>query len=493
MPQSTVLVPRVLAPAPAVENSLEIQSLEFFFRKTSPQLAGFFGGPFFQGSVLQLCLAEPAIRQATSAIGFLHEQIATGKFSLGGEKLQNVHLQLYNRSIRSVIDKAATGLTAFPLVATANILFTCLEIFRGDVPAAKKHIKNGINLLRAWRERNGAPRRTWGKKYPTFEACFMETEIAPVLSLFNTNVVECGIGGRTDLMLNPVDECGRLLLANQFENLNEARVGLIDIITHATLHCGQVENGLLHRRYSDVEAFVVSNSVQQNLERWVANVDDLIHRKWQSWSTKEKQVADVISIISLSTRFGTRSCLVENESAWDSYRHEYEELIRLAESIVSDHKRFPDSLSRTLSLDLGMIFPLHAVAWKCRWPKLRRKGLDLLLRIPRREWLFEAKHYHQIFSRIMNIEEEHLGLEFGSEPDEYWLPPENVRIHDFMVTPQPTSSIGPPGHAVTFWSKPEGLDGPWSRRIEIIHLESSQPVEAAIPTNMIGRKLKADT
>lgn len=265
------------------------------------------------------------------------------------------------------------------------------------------------------------------------------------------------------------------------------------MITHATLHCDQVESGLLHRRYSDVDAFVVSNSVQQNLERWVANVDDLIHRKWQLWSTKEKQVADVINIISLSTRFGIRSCLVENECAWDPHRDEYEELIRLIESIVSDHKRFPDSISRTLSLDLGMIFPLHAVAWKCRWPKIRRKGLDLLLRIPRREWLFEAKHYHQIFSRIMNIEEEHLGLESGSEPDEYWLPPENVRIHDFMVTPQPTSSRGPPVHAVTFWSKPEGSDGPWSSRIEMIHLESSQPVEAAIPTNMIGRKLKADT
>ncbi|KAJ5168817.1 uncharacterized protein N7482_004411 [Penicillium canariense] len=488
-PKSTALF-RALAPAPAIDDTREPHALEFFFVKTAPQLAGYFGGAFFQGSVLQLSLAEPAIRQAIAAIGILHESTATGKWASKGNSPPNVHIQLYNRSIRTIINKVVAGPNASPVIATTNVLFTCFEIFQGNVAAAATHITAGINLLQAWRAKHGGPITAWGRRYTSFESHFMETEIAPLLSLFNINAVECAGGSRSKFLLNPVDERGVLLLATRFETLAEARIGLIDMITDATCICDGLDDGRIHRPLTDIDAVVLSQSVQRNLERWQANVDELIRRQKHTWDRKEQQVADVISIIRLATKFGVRAYEAEAECEWDAHRAEYEDLIRSADAIISDRVRFPDDLSRTINLDFGMIFPLHAVAWKCRWPRLRRQGLDLLQRIPKREWLFEAGHYHAIFTRIMEIEEAECGLPLGVRPGDDWLPPEHVRIRDFLVAAQATPPGEIPTYAVTFFSKPHGPDGPLESFTEQMRLGSSQGVKAAVPTNMIGRRLE---
>jgi hypothetical protein len=480
-----------LAPAPAVDDLIEPPALEFFFIKTAPQLAGFFGGAFFQHSVLQQSLSEPAIRQAIAAIGLLHKQTATGRHGiLQRNSPPNVHIKLYNRSIRAVLDKVAASPNATPLLAMINVLFTCLEIIQGNAKAAAGHITSGIKLLQAWREKNGRPAAPWGRKYTSFEARFMETEVAPILSLFNTNAVECAGGHRNKFLLNPVDQHGALLLATRFETLEEARIGLIDMITDATCVCTGLDDGLVHRPLADIDAVVVSKSVQQNLGRWQRNVDELIRQQKCTWDTKEQQIADVISIVRLATTFGVRAYEAQSECEWDQHRAEYEDVIRFADALVSDRVRFPDELSRTLSLDFGLIFPLHAVAWKCRWPRLRRQGLDLLRRSPRREWLFEAEHYRAIFSRIMEIEEESCGLAPGVRPDDDWVPPEHVRICDFLVDVR----YAPPGeipiYQVTFFSRPQGIGGPLSSVTEEMRLESSQAVEAAVPTNMFGRRME---
>lgn len=147
-----------------------------------------------------------------------------------------------------------------------NVLFTCLAIFQGNAKAAASHITAGIKLLQARREKNGGLTVPWGRKYTSFEAQFMETEVAPLLSLFNTNAVECAGGHRSKFLLNPVDEHGALLLTTRLETLNEARVGLIDMITDATCACSSLDDGLVHRPLADIDAVVISQPVQQNLD-----------------------------------------------------------------------------------------------------------------------------------------------------------------------------------------------------------------------------------
>jgi hypothetical protein len=476
----------------AVTSPGEPRALEFFFHRSAPQLAGFFEGSFWKASVLQLSLSEPAIRQAIAAIGSLHEQEGyfhpSSRSNIGSTRSDSA-VQLYSRAIRSIIEKAAGDQNAIPVVVMASILFTCFEFLRRDAAAAATHIASGIKLLRTWREKTGGePKGPWGQKYSSFVSHFMETELAPILSLFNINASEFGLRPRNRILLNAVDDSGLLVLADRFETLREARVGLVDLTTAAVSIFQELDEGLDQGRLPSPGTLTFLNGIRCTLDRWKANFRDLTRRRHMAWDKEQTSAADVIRIMWHSVNIGITTYQVGSESEWDAHRSDYEEIIRLADSLVSDPDRYPDELSKILSLDLGLIFPLHAVAWKCRWPHLRRQGLDMLLRIPKREWLLDARHYHTIFSHIMAIEEAHLRLAPGAIPEEDVLPPEHVRVHDFYSVPQPATTSGCPRYAVTFLTKPNGLDKEWHSQTEYLFLQAPHTGEAVAPSNLLSCK-----
>jgi hypothetical protein len=237
----------------------------------------------------------------------------------------------------------------------------------------------------------------------------MEAEVAPLLSVFNTNSLEGGSGKHTDLFLNPVDDY-RSIILDRFDTFDQARFRLIDLVTAVTWHFQRLDRELRYRHSSDVRIPTVFKDPRKGLDQWSVNFDDFVQRQECCWTNKERKVATVIRVLRLSVEFGIKSLQTKCECDWDAYYTEYEEIIRLVNALVSDPDCFPNEVLRTVTLDFGLLFPMHAVAYKCRWSYLRRKGLDLLRRMPKREWLFFSQHYHKIFSRIMEIEEAYLNL-----------------------------------------------------------------------------------
>lgn len=461
------IVPKQLIGVPTVAFPGESRALEFFFHKSAPLLAGFFEGPFWNGSVLQLNLAEPAIRQAIAAIGSVHEEQGLKRLQGGSGSSTGFEtaVQLYNRAIRLVIARANMDPNAIPAVTMASILFTCFEFLRGNAPAAASHITSGVRLLQEWREKTGTrPVGPWGQSQKSFKSHFMETELAPILSLFNLNTCEFGPGQRSRIILNVVDEQGFLVLAEGFKNLHEVRVALVDFATSTSVLFSNIDESVSKGQLPNTNLVKVFSGIRNNLDRWKANFEDLVDRKEATWDKSQRSAADNIRIMWYSTGIGILSYTVETETAWDAHWDSFEEILRLSESLISDTDRYPDDLSRTLSLDSGLVFPLHAVAWKCRWPRLRRRGLDLLLQSPKREWLLDTERYHALFMRVMEIEESVASVSHMDTPDadeEGLLPPEYARIHDFYCQPLPTTTASKTGktytlHPVTFETKPDG-------------------------------------
>ncbi|GAD94340.1 predicted protein [Paecilomyces variotii No. 5] len=489
LPQSPSAISKQITAVSTATAPGEDRALEFFFHKAAPRLAGFFEGSFWKGSVLQLSLSEPAIRQAIASIGSLYEQEASFHLSPSsdGDNMRSaLAVQLYNRAIRSVIEKTAADRSAIPVIVMASILFACFEFLRRNGAAAETHIASGINLLRTWRERTGSvPSGPWGQKYASFESHFIETELAPILSLFNLNTAEFGPCSRSRVLLNGVDDNGLLVLAETFESIREARIALVDMITAALALFERVEAGLSRGRLPEPEMLSAFDSIRGRLDRWKANFEDLTRRRQSTWDKGQQRAADAVRIMWHSADIGIIAHNVTCESDWDRYRPDYEAILQVADSLISDPGDNPDELPKPLSLDLGLIFPLHAVAWKCRWPSLRRKGLDLLLRIPRQEWLLDAQCYHTIFSRIMEVEEAHLNMPSDAIPGDNNLPPEHARVHDFYCTRRLQTNGEDAVCAITFLTKPDGLDKDWHYRTEYLRLGSSQ-MDA--PANLISCK-----
>jgi hypothetical protein len=412
-----------------------------------------------------------------------------------------VPVQCYNRAICALLQKFKTGQTSISLTSMANVLFTCFEYFQGNLTAARSHVKSGIKILESWREDTRmSASKPWGQKYDSYESYFMETEIAPLLSVFRINILDKEDLKDTRFYLNPVDRNGEVVLVDQFENLQQARAGLLDVITSASWRLQVVDEQIPNNHQAGEKVNRIRHTIPNEIiSQWESNFNDLVSRRSSSWGNQERQAANIVRIIKIAETLGNCNYMTSNECSWDSARAEYEEMLSIADSLISDHSRFPDGGFRLLSLDFGMLFCFHVLAWKCRWPSLRRRALSLLRRVPKREWLLDAKHYHAIFSRIMEIEEAH----FGAVPEEIiqrdLVPPENSRIYEFTVIPQPSpptsyshsssssSSGGAVCYAVTFWSKPIGLDGSISSATEYMKLESSQPGETAVPSSLIAQ------
>lgn len=548
-------MPRQMCNAPAETAPGEPRALEFFFHKSAPQLAGFFERAFWKGSVLQSSLAEPAIRQAIAAIAVLHEQQGRSALLGNGDGSDNVDnevaVRLYNKAIRQVVNKTRLDPDAVPVITMASVLFTCFEFLRGDATTAEAHIANGVRLLQSWRDRhNGRPLGPWGRTRSyalawTSTTEFMETELAPILSLFNMNTWEFGpgnhreckfgLGERSRILLNGLDQnTGQLLFPDRFESLREARIGIVDLVTLCAIHFQsmdqwvqqlqlqqaqqeQEQGGSQHPTVpSDLDMQAFWAGIRTNVENWKSSFDALLLRRRQypehisSTDENETPAAEtVLRIMWFSITLGMSTYCLQSECAWDDQREAFEEILSLAETLVADPSLYPDDFSRTLSLDLGLIFPLHSVAWKCRYPSLRHKGLDLLHRIPKREWLFDAERFHGLLQRIMEIEhcepEPETPPETPQQPQPSYdpetglpLPAERCRVRDFFAMPIPTpasfATLVPKGralHRVTFEMAGNPADNP-HQRTEYLWLPSPPNVvsgdNAEPVTNMLSCK-----
>ncbi|KAJ5089880.1 hypothetical protein N7532_008564 [Penicillium argentinense] len=197
-------------PTPAVDLPIEPHALGFF-HQSAPQLAGYFEHSLFQGSALQLSLAEATVRQAISALGLLHKQAALDQLQSPrrGTRPPELPMKLYNRAIRAII-KVTADPHNLPFIAMINILFTCFEYFQGNLDAAASHIRGGVSLLKDWRRKNWKDTgQAWGRENAPSEAEFMENEIAPLLSIFNISAMKWGVGMRDNLLLSPLDNQGK--------------------------------------------------------------------------------------------------------------------------------------------------------------------------------------------------------------------------------------------------------------------------------------------
>ncbi|KAM5378097.1 hypothetical protein ACJZ2D_004555 [Fusarium nematophilum] len=446
--------------------------------KTVPQLSGFFGRPFWN-TVLQFSLTEPAIRHATIALATLHEEhtqhsipIAAATQLRDGIKFA---IQSYNRSINTVL-KRASDPTSMPVVTLASIVFACFECLLGDSKAAAAHVTSGIGMLKMCREKSGEPSVSWGQHYRSFELAFVETHLAPVLCTLSLCVAE--FGSPTDLYLNPVDLNGCPVFGEPFHEMSQARVGLIDIIT-AAVSLGQEDS-------STSLVSLKAAGLSTALECWKMRFDDLVQRGKPSWSDQDKGAADLVRVMWQSTAVGLSVGPAADETAWDSHKTAYEEIIRLVESLISWHKDTPGSA--TFHFEMGVISPLHLVAWKCRWPRLRRKGLALLLLSSRRECLYDVTLYHAVFSRIMAIEEGYSGKPWGELPDQDDLPPEQARIRHFFC--ESPSSATENIYSLTVFSKPNWPEGTWCPTTEHLDMETARAprgVNSSSPASSLPR------
>ncbi|KAM0467688.1 hypothetical protein ACHAP7_011655 [Fusarium lateritium] len=202
------------------------------------------------------------------------------------------------------------------------------------------------------------------------------------------------------------------------------------------------------------------------LSRWKVQFDDLALRQEGLWGPQDRGRACMLRVMWQATEVGLSIGPEADETAWDGHKVAYEMIIRLVESLINDAQ----GSQQRFHFEMGLISPLHLVAWKCRWPSLRRKGLALLHASSRRECLYDSRLYYAVLSRIMAIEEGYMKQHLNEQSGQHILPPEQARIHQFVC--EPLSSEADGIYLLKLFSKPKWPEPEWCLHTEHLHADS---------------------
>lgn len=446
-------------------NAKERRALEFFFHRTAPQLSGFFSQGFWNGAVLQISINEPAIRHAMVAVSAMYEDEGMIGFSpvAGTESHSAFALESYNKAINSLVQVVKSNPESIRIPVMAAIIFVCLEFLRGHVDSALTHIESGVRMLKAWRDKSFKDMIS----LPA-ESAFIEEELVPMFGWLN---LLSSLFGRPSLDLYSFSSAsnrdfGQFSPHVQARTIDQAKTMLLDLV-NATVKFIQTVGDAKYTNDITMEMLAEQIRLQAFMNDWKTNFEYIQENEPSVGNDQIKVGCHLLQAIYTTMDIWLSAALYPNETAWDMFKEQFEDIVRLSGILVASSVRFPDELSKRFSFEMGIIPPLHFVAWKCRWPHIRRKALALLWASPRRECLFESHRSFMCFQRVMEVEEEGLGLGPGQVPGPDQLPLEEARVHQVdIAAAEPT----PEGYPISFLMKPDGIEGAWHSRVEVVNL-----------------------
>jgi hypothetical protein len=207
----------------------------------------------------------------------------------------------------------------------------------------------------------------------------------------------------------------------KYSSISEAKRDLFDLLNTSLRF---IESAGETKRNSAIGTDDIAEEIRiiGLLEQWKILFEAFADQEQHAWSNVEVRAANILRTNFLAIRVRIAVALEMYETAWDKHESYYEEIVRLAEKVLSGEP------SGYFSFEVGIISPLHFVAFRCRWPTIRRKALSLLYLHPRREGLYDSRRLYNIFKRVMLVEEFTLGIQPGQEPAPDNVPPEYATI-----------------------------------------------------------------
>jgi hypothetical protein len=440
------------------------KELDFFHQKLAANFDGYFDGDFWSTFVMQLTHTEPAVRHAVSAISAIHKDVDKSISSRTGFiKADPVAMQEWNASMSSLTAriKAYPNSNLVPLVCC--LLFTCLEFLKGNVDTALVHIQSGFKILATVLEAESTTiENDNGLKPSDYDT--IRKYIVPMFSRLNSL---CTLFGRVTPPVYAITDRSGI----PHIDLSDARQRIAEILDPA-LRFIRVAGRKTHTFELNVEDFVEQVKLQDRLEEWRKQFEDLLRRLPETERQPNEESISLLRIQHKIIYIWLGVCTSAEETAVDPYYADFADIVKHAAILTKSRSR--RNQPQPLSFEMQLIGPLYYTATKCRDPILRRQALHLLNLAPRREGLWNAHHAFKTAERVIEIEERNcneqgLPLESARLLGVH-LPTEDSRIYNLGELPADFRTVGqnlvpnpamPGVIQVIFRTKPFGVLGPF--------------------------------
>ena len=350
-------------------------------------------------------------------------------------------LRQYNKAINEFVQFASKAQDQeFELLLAACILFTCLEMVRGNQMQAANHLEGGLQLIRRYQAApTGRP---------------LDAGVLQFFTRFNNQLPYMG---RTFIPIAepPESECGEVEGDTiRFENLEQARcmntrIHRRTIAFSATVSVDQ--NGDLSE-----EKQQEYNTILQMSESWQTAMQNLIIDSAKRGNALDPRALLVLDISHHTCAVYAKTCIAQSETAYDAHMAHWEGIVHAAEQILHlsiGLEKIESPLAKLFSIEAELIPMVAFAAAKCRDPLLRRRAVSVLSRHSKREAFWNMKISLRIVQRAIEYEEAPL----AEIPVEDRVPAEHQRLSLAYATPTDGGFQNPV--PVFMMSKPRGAHG----------------------------------
>jgi hypothetical protein len=440
---------QVYAPAFSVPgDETERRYFQIFCDRTAHDLAGYFPTSFWQRGVLQESHSDSSVRHAVIALGALTKtldsSLGVNVFETSNDATEHHEYALsqYNKAIVYLRQTLAKGNPSIRTALVACLLFICFENFHGDHDAANSHVLCGLGLLDQWLAQNlPADMSAAGKRAQLQD--LHQDEVFRIFSRIDSQSYAHTCASAS-VSLNPAP---KLLLWESvsdtgidvpfvFVELSEARSCWDYLMQRAiTFHRmnepyvapNSPRIGTLNPRPSflnDERNSIIIQLQQFEDALWpIMNADpDPLGLGIQTPGPTVLYLNNKIAIMNLHAA-GADTI---DESYWDSFLAEYEEIVARSLQLVDSTKHIATTHAGVFGFEIGIIAPLHLTAMKCRIPHIRRQAINILLSVPMREGCWDGVLLGKLDAWLMGLEEEGADA-FGLVPEEQRWKLENVQ------------------------------------------------------------------
>lgn len=393
--------------------------------------------------ILQACENDQSIRHAVIAIGALDmaldtaqvrkkaEWLEPAKVQLQAESQRQFALQSYGKAIKRMKDALSEPRQDMRTILIACLLFVAFESFHGNNNSAVQQAHGGIKLLNGWLPQwvRKDDQQLKGLRSPAPH--IIEDELVQAFARLDTVAIQS-----MDLPPIPIHPTLKpevsdilRLMPETFWDIEEARM-YHDLIWRTVIHFifwvygwggpvsfdqtkspsqGQIFEGQSKRAFvrdlkHHPEMHAEAKRHSDVLLRWSAAFETLFRQSRTPAGRKDFIGATVLRLhakagyISISGGFA-------DPLDFDRRKDEYTEVCDLAEILTDSLKlREPDQRAMFM-LNGPLTGCLYIVATCSRDPDIRRRAIDLMLRQPRREGLWDSQLTARICQKVVEIEE----------------------------------------------------------------------------------------
>lgn len=467
----------------------EGEAFQFFRTRSTVKLPGIFGSDFWEHLVLQLSLREPAVLHAVIALAATHRRGVTpgqlrrpfshpehvGSVMDPNERLA---LQQYNKAISHLRGHLESGEAQSLRITLAScVVFTCIELLKGDIETSQAHFRSGWRLLR---QINVASRPTWDSTDEHLSEAFTRISIQPPAFDQGSEYADMTLPARSNRPSSPFPSI--------FGSMKEARrhldwllhdIHLLSAEANAiafTDDGGQVPTRLVHQQ----------RHLQRSASSWLrALLTSMPHIRARG-PDNEKALRLGEPLLRLYHRMASimvaTSLRRTDETIFDAHTPDFAAILEAtmelwakagdllpSPSVGGNHVGF--------TADMGFIPPLYYTALKCRVPRLRRRAVRYLALAPHREGLWDATLAVAVARKVCELEERDLysaaGISFADDEaptsaplDDLPLVPGEARFNHVQLL-LPPGVGGLPAGTAALVCKTHAVGRGWeTRRVE---------------------------